>query len=174
MDKDHLMGDKWIAPDLRYAHISKEDKAKIKVANQVLSDISNGRTKIERRKNGWYVHFYPNQVKRWQCRKGNSFYPVWQYHQGGTATTALSQLIRWLQGKPVLPISTWRHWASDTVKLCSENVADILLEGGYPEHVDCVLCGNRIKERFDWWNLDGVSGPCCHWQSGCKQKGKQQ
>ena len=23
---------------------------------------------------------------------------------------------------------------------------------------------------IDWWHLEGVSGPCCHWTNGCRQE----
>lgn len=143
-------------------------------ANVVLGTFFDGW--IEKRKGGWYVcwndRFRPDHVsKRWQCR-GNDFYPVWhhKYPGGGTSSTALSQLIRWVSRKPVLPISTWRFWASETCRLLPAEAVDVLLAGGYPERVDCVLCGNRIAGGLDWWRLDGVSGPCCSWRSGCRQQ----
>ena len=142
-------------------------------ANRVLATFFDGR--IEQRKGGMYVcwsnSWQGDIAKRWQCR-GQDFYPVWhrKYPGGGTSSTALSQLIRWIQGKPVLPISTWQMWASERCKLLPQSAVDELLAGGYPEHVDCVLCGNQIVGGLDWWSLDGVSGPCCGWTSGCRQK----
>ena len=150
--------------------------SEIETANKVLASFFDGW--IEKRKGGWYVCWNDRHrggviAKRWQCR-GNGFYPVWHhsYPGGGTSSTALSQLIRWLSGKPVLPISTWRYWASETCKLLDASAVDELLAGGYPKHADCVLCGNQIQGSLDWWRLDGVSGPCCGSRSGCKQKGK--
>ena len=35
------------------------------------------------------------------------------------------------------------------------NPREALLAGGYPEHANCVLCGERLK-ALDWWCLDGV------------------
>lgn len=151
-------------------------ESKLQAANKALSTFSNSR--IERRKNGWFVcwenHSQGKMSRRWQCRSGQDFYPVWYrvWAHGGTASTALSQLIRWLQGKPVLPISCWRYWASERVKLLPATVANDLLQAGYPEHASCVLCGIEIQGSFDWWNLDGVSGPCCYYTNGCRQKGK--
>jgi len=115
--------------------------------------------------------------KRWMCR-GNDFYPVWyrQWCHGGTTSTALSQLVRWIQGKPVLSISSWRYWASEGVALLrqgdgAEPAIKALLDAGYPQQPVCVLCKKQIDGGIDWWNLNGVSGPCCGWSNGCRQKG---
>lgn len=118
--------------------------------------------------------------RRWMAR-GQDFYPVWQrlWSGGGTACTALSQLVRWVKGRPVLPISTWRYWASSKCKLLrhgddpvgheGEAAISALLRAGYPERVNCVLCGLELGP-MDWWSLGGVSGPCCGWASGCRQE----
>jgi len=146
---------------------------KLDVANIVLASFFDGR--IERRKGGMYVcwtdRYNGDVAKRWQCR-GQDFYPVWhhKYPGGGTSSTALSQLIRWVQGKPVLPISTWRMWASERCKLLPIEAVHQLIVGGYPQSVDCVLCKNQIEGGLDWWSLDGVSGPCCGYTSGCRQR----
>lgn len=142
------------------------------VANKVLATFSTSR--IERRNNGWFVCWPSHNgemSRRWQCR-GQDFYPTWshKYTGGGTACTALSQLIRWMRYQPVLPISTWRYWASEKCKLLPAAAAEELLSGGYPHHVKCVLCHETIEGSMDWWSLNGVSGPCCGWTSGCRQK----
>lgn len=144
----------------------------IDVANEVLATFN--RSRIERRRGGWYVCWEDSRgdhAKRWICR-GQGFYPMWHYQWpgGGTASTALSQLIRWIGGKPVLPIASWRYWAGDTCKLLPLSAVERLLAGGYPEHTDCVLCGNRITGGLDWWSLDGVTGPCCSCTTGCRQR----
>jgi hypothetical protein len=113
-------------------------------------------------------------AKPWASR-GQSFYPVWSHKwgHGGTCCTALSQLVRFIQGRPLLPISTWRWWASPTVALGRDKGDELvatLLAGGYPEHVKCVLCEREIDSRLDWWHLDDVSGPCCGWTTGCRQR----
>lgn len=111
--------------------------------------------------------------RRWMTR-GQGFYPVWHrwYAHGGTCTTAVSQLVRWVQGKPVLPLSTWRYWTSPTVDIGQNNGAAIVaaLDGfGYPKSAKCVLCGRSLSQ-FDWWSLEKVSGPCCNYRDGCRQK----
>lgn len=123
-------------------------------------------------------------TKRWMTR-GQSFYPPWyrNWAHGGTASTALSQLVRFVKGKPVLPISTWRYWAGDRVALLrqgergknggptGEEAVNALLSAGYPEQVNCVVCGLELGSRgFDWWALDGVSGPCCGIGTGCQER----
>ncbi len=118
-------------------------------------------------------------TKRWMAR-GQSFYPPWyrKWAHGGTASTALSQLVRFVKGRPVLPISTWRYWSGDRVALLGRGVGGALaaneainhlLSAGYPENVKCVVCGVELGSRgFDWWSLDGVSGPCCGMGNGCQ------
>lgn len=149
---------------------------RIEAANRVLSSFSPATIVHHRGVGaGWYVTWPSSAGKitrrRWQSR-GQDFYPVWSriYPGGGTSCTALSQLIRWCAGKPVLPISTWRHWAGDNVKLLTQAVVADLLASGYPESVKCVLCKQTIEGGLDWWSLDKVSGPCCGWTSGCRQK----
>lgn len=125
----------------------------------------------------WSSHRRGNVRKQWMTR-GQDFYPVWhrKWGHGGTATTALAQLVRWIQGRPVLPMRSWRHWMSETVSLGRDRGPQILLalsNGGYPESSPCVLCGRDVAaSSFDWWSLDGVSGPCCHYhdEAGCRQQ----
>jgi hypothetical protein len=145
----------------------------LNAANCVLATFSNSR--IERRRTGWYVVWNvgdQERAKRWQCKGGQDFYPVWhkQWPGGGTASTALSQLVRWLRGLPVVPLATWRYWAEESCRLLPAEAADWLLEAGYPEYAYCVLCTRQLTGAFDWWHRDGVSGPCCGWTTGCKQQ----
>lgn len=161
-------------PTKRRSGPLKRTEAQLASANQVLSSFVNVR--IEPRRGGMYVCWTRGSeeiAKRWQCR-WNDFYPVWNHHYpgGGTSVTALSQLIRWLQEKPVLPIASWRYWASETCKLLPLEAVDELSAAGYPEQVDCVLCHQPIIGGLDWWSLDGVTGPCCGWTSGCRQTGE--
>jgi hypothetical protein len=112
--------------------------------------------------------------RRWQARSGQDFYPVWSHRwpHGGTACIALSQLVRWIQGRPVLPLSSWRHWAGPKCELArahGNQLIERLVHAEYPEHAQCVLCG-AVLNGLDWWNLHGVSGPCCSWTTGCRQR----
>lgn len=114
--------------------------------------------------------------RRWMTR-GQDFYPVWykKWGHGGTASTALAQLVRWVRGMAVLPLATWRYWAGERCALLRHGDANeaiaALGAAGYPETAVCVLCRQTISGGMDWWSLDGVSGPCCSWTEGCRQKG---
>lgn len=117
----------------------------------------------------------------WATR-GNDFYPVWhrRWGHGGTCCTALSQLVRFVQGRPVLPLSTWGYWCSDEVALARHRGADhaavllrTLADGGYPEFATCVLCGKSPIGRFDWFNNGKVSGPGCWYTAECKAKQRE-
>lgn len=148
---------------------------RIAVANQVLSYFAETPTILLRANNRVQVRWTTrtkSHTKSWMTR-GQDFYPVWHrdWPGGGTAQTALSQLVRWVQGKPVLPLDSWRYWASEKVKLLRDTTAlDILSGAGYPDPSHCVLCDRPLTEGLDWWRLDGVSGPCCGWTSGCRQQ----
>ena len=149
---------------------------KIDIANIVLRSFAE-KTHIECRDNKLYVCWEIGGVqygKLWRCRPNQDIYPIWynQWAHGGTACTALSQLIRWIKNEPVLPLTTWEYWASDKVKLLDPMSLDYLRNNGYPQKVNCVLCDNEIKRGIDWWHLKGVSGPCCSMRTGCCQKGK--
>lgn len=113
--------------------------------------------------------------RRWATR-GQDFYPIWNRHwgHGGTACTALAQLVRWIKGQPVLPLSTWRYWFGDKCQLARDRGDEgirALIHAEYPDVALCVLCRQPITGGMDWWSLDGVTGPCCGWTTGCRQKG---
>lgn len=157
---------------------------KIEVANEVLKSFAPG-TSLRLCPTGYvmvqWTSFYPpfRFEKRWMTR-GQDFYPVWhrQWGHGGTASTALAQLVRWCKGKTVLPLSSWRYWAGETCRLLrqqddnGEAALKALLDGGYPETVPCVLCGSH-DHIGDWWSLKKVVGPCCSMRGGCKQARKE-
>lgn len=148
--------------------------ARIDVANQALQFFaSNTQLRLAR---GYVVvswtHYDGESVSRRWMTRGQDFYPVWhrQWCYGGTATNALAQLVRWCQGKPVWPISVWKYWCGESVNLTrgrGEELIKVLLAGGYPEQIRCVLCG-RVPEKMDWWSLHKVSGPCCYNPEGCR------
>lgn len=152
--------------------IAIDKEAKLKAANAVLAIIAH-ETRLELKGKRVIVEFpYQGLIKRqWQTR-GQDFYPVWysKFGSGGTVTTALSQLVRWIQGKPVLPMGTWRYWTGPVVAMGRENgpsIIEILAQAGYPEQVNCVRCGEPVTAGLDWWSLNGVSGPAHGWKQGC-------
>lgn len=126
----------------------------------------------------WHQYDRTKVRKQWMTR-GQDFYPVWHrtWGHGGTASTALAQLVRWVQGRPVLPLSTWRYWSSERILLAGNRgpvMVAALKQAGYPESSPCVLCGRDLGSTgFDWWSLDGVSGPCSNYRddAGCRQQG---
>ncbi len=106
------------------------------------------------------------QRKRWAVNRGNDFYPTWHNRApwGGTQSTALSQLVRWCQGKPVLPLGCWEYWTTPGIRLAGDRgpeLVELLRAAGYPERVACVCCGLPPVGGLDWWSHGGKSGPCC-------------
>jgi hypothetical protein len=112
----------------------------------------------------WESKWEGRQRVQWVTHAGNDFYPTWRKGPwGGTCSTAMSQLIRWCQGKPVLPLGCWKGWSGDGVRLAGDRgpeLIELLRAAGYPERVACVCCG-LPPIGLDWFNRDGVSGPCC-------------
>ena len=160
--------------------ISKVDR--VEVANVVLQSFApdttvridaSGHVIVE-----WTRRGGEKLSRRWMAR-GQDWYPVWHRHwgHGGTASRALSQLVRWIQGKPVCSLAVWRGWASPGCALLRQQgdngaaALTALADAGYPKESPCVLCGDT-EHIGDWWSLKGVSGPCCSMRSGCRQQAK--
>jgi hypothetical protein len=156
------------------------DPVRLAAAQQIL-DIIAPTTKIITDRPGIYIQWEQHRgvvmLRRWQLNRGSDSYPVWygKWGHGGTCTQALAQLVRWLQNKTVLPLSSWKYWTGESVALGQQRRAEIvpiLQEAGYPEIVNCVLC-NKPTEGLDWWHLNKVVGPCCGMSRGCRQKGSK-
>lgn len=158
----------------------KEFRRRMGVAQEVLALFAEG-TRLEWRPGrGMFVvwkSFRPphEMARRWQTSGGQEFYPVWhrRWGHGGTCSTALSQLIRWVQGRPVLPLSSWRWWIGPQVGLGREQgpkIVELLAAGGYPQTAHCVKCGQPITERLDWGNRGKVAGPICGNMTGCRHR----
>lgn len=78
---------------------------------------------------------------------------------GGTEAAAVAQLARWIRGQTRRPIQWWMYCYKQG--LGKIKTVGILLRNGYADaKTSCVLCGNAT-EQWDWWSLDGVTGPCC-------------
>jgi|GEM_PF-4948595 len=112
--------------------------------------------------------------RRWMTR-GQDFYPVWHrsWGRGGTASTALSQLVRWIRGKPVLPLATWRVWMGEGYRLGGDRGDEalrLLEDAEWPATVNCVLCNGELTGSLAWWSLRKVTGPCCSLRNGCRQQ----
>lgn len=166
--RNHVLGEDWPT-------VSATDK--VSIANAVLQHFAPDTT-VARRADGrvavTWSRPYGSETKVWVTR-GQDFYPVWNHKwgHGGTAATALAQLVRWIRGQNVLPLQSWRYWASDTIQLFqSGNATDVfglLVSGGYPEIGKCVLCQRPLEGGHDWWSVKKLSGPCCSYRTGCRQ-----
>jgi hypothetical protein len=87
-----------------------------------------------------------------------------RFGMGGTQALAAGQLVLWIRDKPRVPLRAWEYWASPTVLLAggnSDRMLALLRASAYDDGVKtrCVLCGG--DRCGDWWNLDGLTGPCC-------------
>jgi hypothetical protein len=141
---------------------------RLDAANHVLSIIASD-TKLVWTRGGWSVEWtrLNGEVikRRWSSPNG-SHYPVWYRHwaHGGICTLALSQLVRWVGNKSVLPLNSWHYWCGDKMQLARHRGAEVcskLADTGWPIQVPCVLCGRQIESAGDWWSLGGVEGPTC-------------
>jgi hypothetical protein len=145
---------------------------KLKAVNKIL-DIMGTRTVVSRENGGWYCTWQnwkdKTVKKRYSARDG---WPVWgdQWGHGGTCQSALTQLMRWLQGKTVHPLRVWRHWVGLNVQLGTPEIIEILLTAGYPENPPCVLCGKPLMGSHDWFNTESGEGPG-HWHRKCDEYG---
>ena len=136
-------------------------ESKLKAANAALADFAPD-TKIEMEGNRIKIaHPSFPKAKPWRVQAGQDFYPSWykSWPHGGTACKALSQLVRWLQDKPVLPLSTWRYWSGESIKLGSEETVQVLKLAGYPAAATCIKCGQLINGQFDWFRVGQKTGP---------------
>lgn len=86
------------------------------VANQVLALIVSNQTQFELLKNRFYVSWVtPQSVlikKAWQISSKSDFLPAFykDWAQDEARCIALSHLAKWLQGRNVLPLSSWVEW----------------------------------------------------------------
>lgn len=139
---------------------------RLEVVNKVLAEFAPGTVVKKEGSQGWTVHWTNYRgieiTRRWQVRRGGSFYPVWSklWAHGGTCCAALTQLMRWLQGRSVLPLSTWRYWKSNGLAISCDSI-ESLARAGYPDRAVCIHCGEQISNGFDWYDLGKISG-CVH------------
>lgn len=155
----------------------EEKRVRLGAANEIIKCFTGLETKLILRGDGrvavsWKSWQKPGKTVQmtWMCR-GQDFFPSWYRKAGwgGTVSTAVSQLVRWVQGKPVYGLETWKYWGSDGMGLfnCGGNrrdpveVLELIRKSGWPEHPVCILCKRTPPKGLDWWSLDGKSGPCC-------------
>lgn len=155
------------------------DLTRLQASNVVMDALVKG-SRLSREKGGWFV-YWPQVSsgmtlgRRYQTR-GSSHFPTWHriWPGGGTSCEALYQLVRWNRGETVFPIDTWIYWAGTSVMLIPRAIVNVLYDNEWPLGVPCVLCGTTIGKGtgLDWWDLDGLEGPCCGYSApkGCRQK----
>lgn len=101
---------------------------------------------------------------RWLTKKQSDFLPG--FHKDWPvieSQMALTMLVRWIQLKPVLPLSIWEGWQRSVPTL--EKAIQILRENGYPETAHCYRCNRKLDDNFEW-RSEGHgpshrSGPTC-------------
>lgn len=126
----------------------------------------------------WIVFRDRDRTTRRLARLNASGCTLQRYHDlgmGGTGAQAVAQLVRWARGDTRLPLSAWQWWCGRMVYLARERGPELLTAlqaSSYPDaaKTGCVLCG--AAGCGDWWSLDGVVGPCCCWNEGCRQRGE--
>lgn len=164
--------------------MSRHDPEKLSLVNQVLSTFIHDskylkEIKLEFREGYYFVWELQDgrqRSKKWITKKG-SFYPSCtdSIPLGGTMTQAISQLVRYCQGRAVLPLSTWCYWGSDSIKLWQDPTArdkaiSLLEESDYPKSPICIFCGNEILNGFDWYYLPPKMEGCGHWGKSCQKQ----
>lgn len=119
-----------------------------------------------------YGETRPKKRKQWIAVSEGSHFPRWssEFPHGGTCHAALHQLVRFAQEKPVVTIGAWEAWCGPNIRVAGDNgqaVVDLLRAGGWPTVATCVVCGRTPLPRYDWWSLEGVSGPACYNHEEC-------
>jgi hypothetical protein len=153
------------------------DQARRQVSNQSLALFADRISILEDGRVRFQTYPYTEDsylVRRWVGLSKGSHFPKWHRRlcYGGTVTTALHQLVRFVHGKPVVGLASWSWWCGDQVGLAGKQGSDLveLLKPHWPES-RCVLCGVPLKgQGLDWWADKKRVGPCCTMRSGCRQQ----
>ena len=86
---------------------------------------------------------------------------------GGTASRFISLMGRWVQGKPVLPLTVIRQWAAAPYLLWKQpsrrdEALQLLEESDYPKKATCVFCNHELSSTpWDWFCFGKFNGPGC-------------
>lgn len=155
-------------------------ESRLRAANQALSLFTRSTRMEWRRGRGWVVIWNNSSgelvSRRWQRQRG-SHYVTWyrSWGHGGTCMEAMFQIVQWLNHLPVLPLGTWKYWTSKSVAIARERgqeLVDVLEAAGWPTRVHCVVCAKEITTRLDWWDSDGLEGPCCMF-GDCEERARR-
>lgn len=152
-------------------------QARRKVANQALALFADRISILEDGRVRFQTYPYTDAdfiVRRWVGISKGSHFPKWHRKlcYGGTVTTALHQLVRFVHGKPVGGLNSWVYWCSETIRLAGDRGVELveMLKPHWPES-RCVLCGMSLEgQGTDWWADKQRVGPCCTMRSGCRQQ----
>jgi len=146
--------------------VTKEER--LVNAQKILSVFSKCKMELNRGKVVFSCDLYGKPWrKQWVSMSPGSFYPRWKApDQGGTGTIAMAQLVRYVLGKPLLPMGWWRR----VVEVGMEpEILDVAKSIGWPESHPCCLCGETLTTGYDWWSLGKTEGICC-WMGECRNK----
>ena len=120
---------------------------------------------------GLFVHLRQNGLQRWQTVSGNPFRPNWTVavKTDPIRLAMLSQLCRWVIGRPVLGLDQWRYWLAvlQTPDKSAARVLHALDDAGYPARSICCRCGLELTSAPAWL-LD--VGPVCHEGEPCAKR----
>lgn len=145
-----------------------EIKSRIKTVNRIVSTLGSGFQFSYEATVGLYFEWesptHRGKIirRRWTASNG---YPSFhkQLGCGGTQLNAITQLARYCQSNPHLPIEAWEHWASDSVMLwkdkeTAQKMLGILRGSSYSKSQNCVLCGKPVEGKWEWGlSLNGKS-----------------
>lgn len=148
--------------------------ARLKLANDVL-DTLYGDFQIHYDKGvriTWSDYRGNPYSKRWSAER--NFYPPFDLPTGGTVTVAICQLIRYVQNRNVLPLTTWEYWAGLKIwkvpEMRDKGLA-LLRDSDYPKYPICVFCGVDLRHKaWDWYSQKGskLEGCGCYGGTGCR------
>lgn len=79
---------------------------------------------------------------------------------------AAAHLTLYIEDKPRWPLSMWKFWAGERVRMCKPRTIELLEKSDYgdPAKTNCIFCGaEKFRGGLYWWHLDeeGTLGPCC-------------
>ena len=159
------------------------DLQKLKVANEVVKTIGNKTCKFVVEQNKLYLSWEADTrfyKKLCRLQSGSHYFYAGTFRRnlgiGGTGESAMVQLVRWIKGLNVLPLSQWQYWASPSIELWQNNdvakqVIALLTEAGYPAEPVCIFCGKKPPNGYDWWSLSSKKeGLGCWKPEACPNK----
>lgn len=106
--------------------------------------------------------------KQWVSVSPGSFYPRFKSapYQGGTWCVCVAQLVRFVQGKPHLPMGWWRQAVNVG---CEPGVLAAAASVGWPAGFPCIHCGKFLQSGYDWWCVGKLEGVSC-WGGECRKE----